>query len=86
MLLFILPLFSCSTKKPTSIDSQLAMQKGSEQIKEGLRIYIRPLREPNEIKKYFGANLLEKDVLPIFILVENKSESKYFLVEPENPI
>ncbi|MBU0647690.1 hypothetical protein KJ855_00750 [Patescibacteria group bacterium] len=84
--LFILSLFSCSTKKPASIDSQLTIQKGSEQVKEGLRIYIRPLREPTEIKKYFGANLLEKDILPIFILVENKSESKYFLVEPEKQL
>lgn len=84
--LFILSLFSCSTKKPAGIDSQLTIQKGSEQVKQGLRIYIRPLREPDEIKKYFGANLLEKDILPIFILVENKSESKYFLVEPENQL
>lgn len=85
-LLFILSLFSCSTKKPVSIDSQLTMQKGSEQINKGLRVYIRPLREPNEIKKYFGANLLDKDILPIFVLVENKSESKYFLVEPEHQL
>lgn len=84
--LFILSLFSCSTPKPTGIDTHLTTLKGSEQVKEGLRIYVRPLREPNEIKKYFGANLLEKDILPIFILVENKSESKYFLVEPEKQL
>ena len=85
-LLCIFPLFSCTITKPAVIDSQLAMQKGYEQFQEGLRIYIRPLRDKNEIEKYFGANLLEKNILPTFVLAENKSESKTFLVEPANQL
>ena len=75
-------LFACTTPKPATIDTQLVTQEGFEQIQEGLKIYIRPLRDKTEIKRYFGANLLDKDILPIFVSAENKSESKYFLVEP----
>jgi hypothetical protein len=75
-------IFSCTTAKPVDIDSQLTAGQGFEKIQEGLRIYIRPLREQSEIKRYFGENLLEKNILPIFVLAENKSNSNYFLVEP----
>lgn len=75
-------LFACTTPKPAAIDTELAGQKGYEQQQEGLRIYIRPLRNKKEIKKYFGADLLAKKILPVFVLVENKNESAFFLVEP----
>ena len=81
-LLSISILFSCTTTKPASIDPQLTMKEGFEQIQEGLRIYMRPIQDQNEIKKYFGANILEKDILPIFVLAENKSGTEYFLIEP----
>ena len=81
MIFLALPL-SCTTTRPASIDTQLSMQEGDEQIREGLRIYMRPLQDAAEIKKYFGTNLIEKDILPIFILAENKTGSEYFLVEP----
>jgi hypothetical protein len=75
-------LFACTTPRPAVIDTELAGQSGYEQQQEGLRIYIRPLRNKKEIKKYFGADLLAKKILPVFVLVENKSESAFFLVEP----
>ena len=75
-------LFACTTPKPAVIDTELAGQSGYEQQQEGLRIYIRPLRNKKEIKKYFGADLLGKKILPVFVLIENKSESAFFLVEP----
>jgi len=75
-------LFACTTPKPAVIDTELAGQSGYEQQQKGLKIYIRPLRNKKEIKKYFGADLLEKKILPVFVLIENKSESTFFLVEP----
>lgn len=75
-------LLACTTPKPAAIDTELSGQAGYEQQQEGLRIFIRPLRHPKEIKKYFGADLLAKNILPIFVLIENKSASGFFLVEP----
>lgn len=77
-----LVIFSCTTTKPADIDSQLTMGQGFEKIQEGLRIYVRPMRDESEIEKYFGENLLKKNILPVFVLAENKSGSNYFLVEP----
>jgi hypothetical protein len=82
ILMSLVLLVACTTTKPAVIDSELAYQSGSEQQKEGLRIYIRPLGNKKEIKKYFGADLLAKNILPIFVLIENKSESTFFLFEP----
>jgi hypothetical protein len=83
-LLLLLPLifFACATDRPSVIDSQLTRQEGYEQIKEGLRIYVRPLLDEKEVKRYFGANLLDKNILPVFILAENKNPTRYFLIEP----
>jgi hypothetical protein len=43
---------------------------------------VRPLKDIEEIERYFSTNLLEKNILPVFILAENKDTSRYFLVEP----
>ncbi len=75
-------LFSCTTPKPADIDTELVGPKGYEQEQEGLKIYIRPLHYKKEIKKYFGTDLLAKNILPVFVVVENKSESAFFLIEP----
>ncbi|HPJ92499.1 MAG TPA: hypothetical protein PLU81_10215 [Deltaproteobacteria bacterium] len=81
MIYLALPV-SCTTTRPASIDTQLSTREGDEQIREGLRIYMRPLEDAAEIKKYFGTNLIEKDILPVFVLAENRTGSEYFLVEP----
>jgi hypothetical protein len=82
LLLLFSFLIACGTTKPSGIDSQLTRQEGYEQIKDQLRIYVRPLEDKKEIKRYFGANLLEKNILPVFILAENKNTTRHFLVEP----
>jgi hypothetical protein len=74
--------FACVTAKPSAIDDDLTHQKGDEEIKNGLRVFVRPLTDEQEVEKYFGANLLEKNILPVFVLVENKNPTRYFLVEP----
>ena len=76
VLLFLL--VACGTTKPTSIDSQLTRQAGYEQTQKDLRIYIRPLQDTHEVKKCFGANLIEKRILPIFVLAENKNDATCF--------
>ena len=78
-------LVACGATKPAVIGSELAQVKGYEETKNGLRIYIRPLQDKNEIKKYFGADLLKKNILPIFVLAENRNDTAYFLVEPAPP-
>lgn len=78
-----LPLvFGCTTPKPAMVDSKLSEQTGFEQQQQGLRIYIRPLRDKKEIKRYFGSDLLSKKILPVFVLAENRSDASFFLVEP----
>ena len=81
LLLLPLIIFACSTEKPSLIDSQLIRQEGYEQIKDVLRIYVRPILDEKEVEKYFGANLLERNILPVFVLVENNNPTRFFLVE-----
>ena len=82
ILIGLMLLLACTTPKPAAIDTELSGQAGYEQQRQGLRIFIRPLRRTKEIKKYFGADLLAKDILPIYVLIENNSASGFFLVEP----
>lgn len=83
--LVLLLLVACGTTKPAVIDSELTKKEGFEQTRDGLRIYMRTLEDKDEIKKYFGTNLLKKRILPIFVLAENNNNAKYFLVEPAPP-
>lgn len=69
---------ACTTPKPAMVDAQLSEQSGYEQQPKGLRIFIRPLRDKNEIKRYFGADLLAKNILPVFVSAENMSTSSFF--------
>ncbi|MCP4991143.1 MAG: hypothetical protein GY928_35345 [Colwellia sp.] len=48
--------------------------------KEGLFVAIKPLTDKTEIKKYFGTDLLSKNILPVFVIAENNTTSSSFIL------
>ena len=50
------------------------------EVKKALAIAIQPLTDKKECKKYFGTNILAMNILPVFVIVENRSHSSSFLL------
>ena len=49
-------------------------------VKKALAIAIQPLTGKKECKRYFGTNLLAMNILPVFVIVENRSHSSSFIL------
>ena len=41
------------------------------------------MTDKQEVEKYFGANLVSENILPVFVVVENRSESSSFLLSKD---
>lgn len=52
-------------------------------VKDGLAISIRPLTDKQEVKKYFGADLLSANIIPVFVLAENRNSSSSFILSKD---
>lgn len=50
----------------------------------GLRITVRPLFDRRESEAYFGRNLLEDNIIAIFIKAENLDSSRYYMIRKED--
>lgn len=50
---------------------------------DNVEVGIHVLRDPAEQNDYFGTELTEKKVLPVWISVTNKSTDKWFLIDPQ---
>lgn len=55
----------------------------SSQVKEQVGIAIHPLVNEREQVSYFGVNLSKKEMLPVFVLLENKGTNSSYLVDPD---
>ena len=64
--------------KPQTID-----RYPHAQVKDGLAIAANPLIDKEEVVKYFGADLLSLDVLPVLVVAENRSLSSSFVLSKE---
>jgi len=54
------------------------------QENNGLVIGISPITDPQEIRKYFGVNLLEGGVLPVFLSANNQNPKAIFVLQREH--
>src|SRR5712691_2218250 len=50
------------------------------QVKDGLAVVIQPMFHGEESEKYFGTNLLALNILPAFIISENRHTSFSFIL------
>jgi hypothetical protein len=58
-------------------------QHQQHQENDGVAIGLSPVTDPQDMKTYFGANLLEAGLLPIFLVVNNRDSKATFLLEKE---
>jgi len=52
----------------------------SSKSSNGLTVSVRPLVDGNESRKYFGTDLTSKNILAIFISLENKSNKRIYII------
>lgn len=50
---------------------------------DSLAVTLYPLTAGEEIQKYFGANLLEDGILPVYFFAENRDDSASFVFQKE---
>ena len=48
-----------------------------------LTVAIHPLVSQTEVEKYFGTNLLARDILPVLVVAENRHTSSSFIVRKQ---
>lgn len=51
---------------------------------EGLAMAIDPITNANEVIELFGMNLLEKELLPVLVVVSNRSPSASYVISPDH--
>lgn len=73
-------LAGCSAKRLPDYTPSPLHEYSNKSVQEGLTIAIQPMTNEEEIKRYFGIDLLEKNVLPIFIVMENQSSKSSFVL------
>ena len=79
-LFLILSIFGCSTMElKTFHDPEMSFYKELSQI-PGLQVYIEPMLNDSETKKYFGTDLIKKNILAVYISMWNTKSSKSFLI------
>ena len=66
---------------------------GIKAYRDGISIAIRPFLLPNELKNYFGSDLIKKRILPVQFHIENGSSSdigldkkNFVFVEPDGHV
>lgn len=76
-------LTGCATLQLPEVVVQPVSQYRLFQSKEGLVVSIDPFLEKRRVKELFGINLLSKGILPVLIVVENRSTDATFWLQKE---
>ncbi len=70
----------CGTMKVTELKTNMADSYTDHAEKNGVVIGIHPMTEKKEIKETFRVNLLEKGLLPILLVAENRSAASSIIL------
>jgi len=54
------------------------------QVDNGVAVAVHAIRQRDEVKTYFGADLVARGFLPVLIVVENQSEDASYMVSPKD--
>lgn len=73
----------CSTLHLPDYEAQPINNYSNFQVKDGLTVAIHPLTGKEEVLKYFGTDLLSSNILPVFVIAENRSSSSSFILSKE---
>ncbi len=85
MCIFITPLVltGCTALKLPEYTIKSSDQHLLSQTNDGLFVTVEFFYDEEKIQQYFGINLLEKNILPVFILANNHNSSSSFLLFKE---
>lgn len=81
VLLFLAP--GCATMRVTPLTTGAADSYTQHDAKDGVVVGIHPMTAKGEIKETFKMDLLDKGLLPILVVAENKSASASFIIAKE---
>lgn len=82
-LLFTIIMNGCSTMRLPDYQSQPFNQYQHSQVKDGLAVAIHPIANKEESKKYFGTDLLSKNILAVHVVAKNRSSSSSFILSKD---
>jgi len=74
---------SCAATKLPEVEIRPLSQYSLSQRKSDIALAIDPYFEEERVKKYFGFNLLEDGILPVFLIVENQGDD-LILIRPND--
>ena len=77
-------LFACAPSRQADIDSSLVSAATQRIAKEGLEISVKPLLSDEQITKYFGSNIKNDYILPVFVFAHNKTGNSVFLIDSDS--
>ncbi len=83
MLSVAILLSGCATVQLPHYQERPPDQATLTQVKDGLSVTIRPMTDKKEIAKYFGADLLSLNLLPVHISAKNESSSSVVVAREE---
>jgi len=81
---FIGFLFACAPSRQADIDSSLVSAATQRIAKEGLVVSVKPLLNDEQIIKYFGSNIKNDYILPVFVSAHNKTGNSVFLIDSDS--
>jgi len=81
---FIGFLFACAPSRQADIDSSLVSAATQRIAKEGLEVSVKPLLNDEQIIKYFGSNIKNDYILPVFVSAHNKTGNSVFLIDSDS--
>lgn len=83
ILSLIILLNGCATLSFPEHEAQPFNYYQHSQIKDGLAVAVQPMTNQQEVKRYFGGSLVSENILPVFVIVENRSASSSFILSKD---
>jgi len=76
-IILILAFTGCATFKPVPISDVPFMERAQTQSSDNLRVTVAAL-SPQESKRVFGVDIASRNVQPVWVEVENKTDDPYW--------
>jgi hypothetical protein len=77
-ILFVLTFASCATFRPVPLSDVPFIERAETQSHDKVRVTVVAL-SPEESKKVFGVDVASRDIQPVWVEIENKSEDPYWI-------
>jgi len=73
----------CTASRLPDYPTMSVTEYGPHKTADGVTVAIHPITSGTEASKYFGRNLLDRHILPVLVVVENKHAQDNFIIRKE---